>query len=277
MSLTVGHNYNPTDQLPEEIKLDPIEQLPHDMILEIFSHLNDTDRAKCSQASKKWYYLANHPNLLKVIPPAIAFGKEKWKIYFGDIGKEPSLPANIRDILKSPCPIWKGKKIRDTHMLVFIPQTVNGKPLTKKSLGEFAKKYFPSTEKGYMYIWPELIDEKNDKSIDKSYWALMTKDVIPGSRNESYVKQQIIVSDLAKKALITYEVPESLEAAVSILSKYVSSRIRLFSANPWTYTRCQDKVQGYQVVVGGFAPSGLDVGGNDYDNAHIGVAVLRKF
>ena len=39
-----------------------------------------------------------------------AFGKAEWKKYFGDVGKEPPLPANINQILNSPCPIWPEKK-----------------------------------------------------------------------------------------------------------------------------------------------------------------------
>jgi len=160
---------------------------------------------------------------------------------------------------------------------VLIPQTVNGKPLTKKSLGDLAKKHFSNTKEGYRYIWPELVKEQNDKPIDKSHWVLMTKDLIQGSRNQSYSKQQTIVSDLAKKTLTTYEVPESLEAAVSILSKYASSGKRLFSINPWTYARCQDKGQVYQIIVGGFHSFGLDVSHDCSDNVSIGVAALRKF
>jgi len=90
----------------------------------------------------------------------------------------------------------------------------------------------------------------------------MTKDVIPGSKNKSCAQQQIIVSDLVKKTLAAYEVPESLEAIVSILSKYASSGTRLFSE--FNYTRCQDKVKGYQLVVGGLASSGIYVH-FDYD------------
>jgi len=278
MSLTVGYTHNNfTNQLQVEAKQVSFDQLPREMILEVFSYLNDNDRAKCSQVNKKWQTLSNDPNLLKVIPPAMAFGKEKWKTYFGDIGKEPPLPANIREILKSPCPIWEGKKIRDTHLLVLIPQIVNGKLLTKKSLGELAKKYFPNTEKGYRYIWSELIDEKNDKPIDKSYWMLMTKDVIPGSRYEGCATQQTIVSDLAKKALTNYEVPDTLEATVSIFSKYVSSGKYLFSDSPSTYTRCQENIRDFRVIVGCFASSGLDVNLNFFDQVPIGVAVLRKF
>ena len=40
------------------------------------------------------------PTPAKPTLPAIAFGKEKWTTYIGDIGVEPPLPSNIHEILK---------------------------------------------------------------------------------------------------------------------------------------------------------------------------------
>ncbi len=168
------------------------------------------------------------------------------------------------------------KNAKDSLMLVRLPKTLNGR-FTLKSFGQLAKKYFSESETGYRVIRSEIVDELGDKSIDKSLWVLMTKDVLPGSRNKSYAEQQDMVGKLAQKALIGYEIPETLEAAVCILAQYFDSNMRLFSDNPWTYTRCKDKVQGFQMIVGGFVPSGLVVYRNDYDIDDIGVAALRKF
>jgi len=59
--------------------------------------------------------------------PPMAFGAADWKKYFGDVGVEPPLPANIDAILNGPCPIWSGKKVKETHLLMLVPSTVNGK------------------------------------------------------------------------------------------------------------------------------------------------------
>ena len=93
----------------------------------------------------------------------------------------------------------------------------------------------------------------------------MTKDVLPGSRNRTYAEQQTIVATLATQSHAAYEVPSILEAVACIFAQYFRSSLigsngpptRLFSDNPWTYTRCKENVDGYQVVVGGFAPAGL--------------------
>ena len=101
----------------------------------------------------------------------------------------------------------------------------------------------------------------------------MTKDVLPESRSKSYSDQQKLVAGLDAREP-TYEVPRTLDAAVCILARFASSKIRLFSN---TYTRCQEDVGGPQVVVGGFAAGGLYVNYNGCGAYPIGIAALRKF
>ncbi len=270
-----------------ETKLDPVEIFPDELILEIFSHLKLATLGNICCVSKAWKRLANDPILWKVaIYREIAFGNDKWAQCFGpDVVKDEdkseefsSLPSDdfIADCKKFKR-IFPERNAKDSLILVRLPKTLNG-GLTLKSLGKLAKRCFLDSDGGYKFIWSHITQELGDKSIDKSQWALMTKEVLPGSRNKSYDEQQKIVADLAEKSLISYEVPETLEAAACILSQYFGSKIRLFSDNPGTYTRCKEKVQGYQVVVGGFAPAGLSVHNHFfYDCDPLGVAALRKF
>ena len=146
--------------------------------------------------------------------------------------------------------------------------------LTIKKLGEFAKKYFPSNAEGYSYIWSDIVNALGDKAADESVWLLMTTKEVDGTSNKSYSQQKNMVAELAKTALVPYEVPTTLEAATCILAEYSRSKKRLFSDS---YIRCQEKVQGDQVCVGGFAPAGLYVRNRNYDFDDIGVAALRKF
>src|ERR1700733_14909271 len=69
---------------------------------------------------------------LSVIP-AVSFGKAQCEKYFGDVGIEPPLPPDIEQILDASCPFWPGKKVKETHLLTLIPQTVNGQSLTLKN------------------------------------------------------------------------------------------------------------------------------------------------
>jgi len=276
---SIGEDFNETRRNPTSFFSD-------ELVLEIFSHLNLATLGTICCVSKQWKQLANDPILRKsAIYREIAFGNDKWAQCFGkDVVKDEdnreefsSLPWNdfIEDCKKFKS-IFPKKNARDTLMLVRLPKTLNGQ-LTLKSLGELAKKYFSDSGAGYRIIWPGIVDELGDKSIDKSRWVLMTKDVLPGSRNESYANPQKSVDELAEKSLISYEVPETLESAACILSQYFGSNTRLFSDNPWTYTRCKEEVKGRQIVVGGFAPSGLVVNISLYDTDCFGVAAMRKF
>jgi hypothetical protein len=137
---------------------------------------------------------------------------------------------------------------------------------------------------------PPIVRELGDKSIDKSRWAMMT-DVLPGSRDEKYDKQQKIVADLAEKFLIGYEVPETIWATACIFSKhfqYFDSKKCSFCNEPWTYTNCKEtilhppiqnqQVKEHLIVVGGLLPTGLEVNSYTYGEVDfIGMAALKKF
>ena len=204
-----------------------------------------------------------------------------WERYYGDVGSEPSLPSNIKEIMDSPCPFWSGKQIKDTHLLALIPSRVGGKPLTLDYLGELIQ-----SPKGgghgtkYRYYSSYVRSAIGSQSPSSSYWVLMTRDVLPESRNKRYQAQCALVADHAKRTGLGYEVPGALEAAVVMLLHHVRSGERLYSDSPLTYTRCRESVfvgdNDYPVVVGGFSSGGLDVDFDSYDNI-CGVSALRKF
>ena len=208
--------------------------------------------------------------------PKTAFGKAKWKKYFGDIGVEPPLPKDIVEVLKSPCPYWGGKRVEETHMLVLIPQAINGKPLTLNTLQQLIQA--PQGEghaTKYEYYYKDTQKEIGGQSVPSSYWALITKDVLPNSRSKTYAEQQALIKG-------PYAVPGALEIATGILMHHAQTGERLYSDSPDTYTRCQEKLSnGYRVVVGSFGSSGLHVGSFRYvDDGRIdygGLGGVRKF
>jgi hypothetical protein len=211
------------------------------------------------------------------------FGAEEWRQYFGEVGVAPPLPSDIDQILGSPCPFWSGKRVRDTHLLVLIPATVNGKPFSLNLLGELVR--YPqgrgySTE--FNYYDSDVQGRFGTQSPVRSYWVLMTHGVLKGSRSKKYASQQALVAYHASRAGLPYELPGTLEAATAILSHYVRSGERLYANAPWTYTRCQDLVLDEDgdecpVVVGGFFSGGLNVYYHESENIFSGVAGLRRF
>ncbi|MBA3603932.1 MAG: hypothetical protein H0W50_09920 [Parachlamydiaceae bacterium] len=248
------------------------EVLPMDVVREITNYA-DFDASKnlscVSKAINNVISIRNvkRKNLIK----ETAFGKEEWlKFYDLDTGIEPMLPRDIIEILNSPCYMDPTRSLKDTHILTLIPKDVS-----VKSFGELAKKYFPIST-GYAYAF-EAILEKLVTPNDKSYWALMSKDVLNGSRGECFETQYEMVGKLSQHAMVNCEVPSALEAAISILTHQVRLGERLFSDNPEAYTYCLEAYNDYQVFLGGFASAGLSVSIILYNVSNIGVAVMRKF
>jgi hypothetical protein len=187
----------------------------------------------------------------------MAFGAAEWRKYFGDVGVEPPLPPAIGNVLNNPCPFWPGKKIHETHLLVLVPQTVNGQPLTLKSLGELVKKPLQGHASKYGGFF---LGRYTDPPAPRSHWALVTRNVIEGSRNKNYQKQQAVLAGYNQKAHMSYVVPKILDVTVAIFMEHVRSGIKLYGDSYLTYTKCQQSYNAeWELVVGGFSAYGLRV------------------
>jgi hypothetical protein len=65
------------------------------------------------------------------------FGVAAWKSIGVDVGEAPPLPKSLTlELLNSDCPLHPGETIKDTHLLVLIPETVNGEPYSALKLEE---------------------------------------------------------------------------------------------------------------------------------------------
>jgi hypothetical protein len=210
-------------------------------------------------------------------------GEVEWKHYFGEVGSVPDLPRDMATILDSACPFWPGKKVRDTHLLVLIPATVDEAPFTLNLLEELVQHPKPGGGKTrYRYYNGTVKAQIGAAPPAASYWLLMTCDVLPESRGKTYAHQKKLVADHAKRTNLPYELPKALEAVTAILTRYVRGGEQWHSKSnhSWTYTRCQGLIYGgYPAVVGGFGSSGLSVDGLSCDCNHgsLGVAGCRRF
>ena len=212
-----------------------------------------------------------------------SFGAEEWSRYFGEVEPAPPLPAHIVDMLNGACPFWPKKQVKDTHLLVLIPATVAGEPFSFNLLGELIKRPmgggYPTRYRVYA---GDIQEQFGAQSPVRSYWVLMTRDVLEGSRNQGYVSQKALVAHHANRTGLPYELPGALEAATAILSHYVRSGERLYTNNPLTYTRCQELVAwdfgNCPAAVGSFSSGGVSVRfvSSDGDLHGIGVAGLQK-
>jgi hypothetical protein len=208
------------------------------------------------------------------------FGAKEWQHYFGDVGPAPNLPSGIDTILDGPCPFWPGKKVKNTHLLVLVPATVDGAPFTLNLLGELIQ--YPKNggyETKYRYCDDATKAQFGEKSLNCSCWLLMMRDVLVDSRNRTYADQRDLVARYATKTDPPYEVPGVLEVSTAILMHHARTGERLLGNDPPTYTRCRELVDGeYPAVVGGFDLSGLFICDNYfYASSSYGVTYCRRF
>jgi hypothetical protein len=249
--------------------------LPNDVIGNvIFPNLSLPALAICTRVCKAWNKMATEH--LKAFSYDNAFGPKEWYIYFGSHLKNvPRLPSNIGGILSSSCPFWTDKKVFETHVLVLIPATVNGQPLTLKTLGELVQ-HPRSGGKPTKYEYFNLGEYVDQPA--QSHWALLTRTVIEGSRNKPYKDQQAIVSSYSRKTKMAYEIPTVLDAAVCNFMEYVRSGTWLYSQSPLTFTWCQEKYNAsWNLFVGGGGEAGLRVDIYDDDaDEDCGAGGLRK-
>lgn len=143
--------------------------------------------------------------------------------------KIPPLPENIDQIMEDLCPIYGDQvqedgtylKVKDTHFLVLIPQEFKTlQHLQDNILKPFEKREYPqpnyplqcSSVYGYNLSWRKYAAVE----FPETQWVLMTKDVLPQSRNKSWQQQVELVEALSQKALANYRIPTLQQSFTTI-------------------------------------------------------------
>ena len=207
--------------------------------------------------------------------PGCLVGALEWTVCVGAVEKLP-LPEGMLEILSQPCPVLGGRKVGETHVLVLIPEKVNGQPLTLNSFEKLVSRYFQ--KRPLMGFKSPIAAEYGDTPSGPAHYVLLTKNVLPGSRNLWIEDSQKMVSTVANRSHFPYEVPHVLEAVVCICMNFFALGTRLFGEAPSTYTRCQEQILNkYKVIVGYFTERGLLVRLSEGREESVGVAALRRF
>ena len=189
----------------------------------------------------------------------------------------PPLPANIHAILEQEDPCEPGKKLKETCQLFLRPEKVilreeGGKELFLNFDGveELAKNATNPDRRTKYITFDDLRNQLNQIPVAESGWVLMRKEVIPGSRNQSFENQKQLLQG-------SFEVPMVMDAILLNILTFASEGECLYGRDPWTYTRCQEKFGDYQTIVGGFDPSGLYVCDGHFDYDGSGLSGVWKF
>lgn len=246
----------------------PIESVSKNVMKVISSNLETRDLVNLSKSSKTLQELTRGP-LAPDLLAKITIGSKEWE-KLGIVTRGPPLPANIDQILKSNCPFFEGKKVFQTHTLVLMPGGLSinelGQQMRHLREGDNETVFDPSS-------WNSVFNEVGDATVDEPYWALITNDVVPGSRGKLLVEQKELVEREG------YEVSTISEAITlpTMHKEYSGENAEnLLPEEPLTYARCADRVLGRYLSVGAFGPSGLSVIYSSHPN-NIGVLAVRRF
>ncbi|WP_194847564.1 F-box protein [Candidatus Neptunochlamydia vexilliferae] len=237
--------------------------LPEELLLVIFKLLSPRDQEAATCVCKSWRKIGEDKKLKMV--REFCFGKRDWENYFGKIGLEPSLPPSIGALLDSPCPIWKEKKIKDTHILTLIPSVFNGEPFSLKTFFKKAK----APIKGYKLAYVFHDDKKAKKKLEgesfpNTKWIMMTRGLIPKTIYNGIAKHQKFLDLLSKNNQFSYRTPTPLEAVVSVLTDHARTGDFLFNDSSCpSYIQCQSSKAGdikESATVGAFGHwGGVDI------------------
>lgn len=252
------------------VRKNPVKELPLEISIQIFSELKRPDLKSCRLVCGEWNSLANVKEISPLWKmPENAFGPKQWKEHFGvnlDIKDVAPLPLNIHEILEEDCPFFRGKKVKDSHMLTLIP--------------EFSLESFTNLLKSK---YPEFVPDVNPYfyynclSVEKSHWILMTKDIIPNSSDKllslsSYRADNChrLIQELGDDL---YELPYTLEVIIAATAENIRSVSRLFEES---CTFCKDAMSETHLMrVGNYFKNRILVTQRYCYN--FGVAGVRKF
>lgn len=233
---------------------------------------------------------------LELLVPARPFplAETNWYTALKSIGalptRIPPLPVDIHEILEGLCPIYKDQtkpdgtpyKIKDTHILYLIPAgTVNE---LEQRISAYGQQFFQGEKPlKFSFFWSEARQEYATVPNSQPQWVLISKDVLPGSREQTYTKQVQVVDALSAKSLTDYQVPTLREASLAIFLHKIATGESLYNGNSqneghlYTYTRVKETTLNRHLIVGGFAPSGLYINGcYGFNSKELGVAAVRK-
>jgi len=145
------------------------------------------------------------------------------------------------------------RKAKDDLMLIWIPKTWHGQ-LTLNNLAKLRTK--EAMHSGWSGIQPLVERELGEQSIPKSYWALATKKIIPGSRKINRAQEQGLFDVLSQRVVFACNLPNALEAGVCSFLECLSRKDNGCSGHKegvcsdrFDYTVCQERIQDQQVIV----------------------------
>jgi hypothetical protein len=214
-------------------------------------------------------------------------GAAQWQQGFGvDVGVVPPIPKSMtEELLESPCSLRPGELIKDTHILLLVPKTVNGMPYNALRLDALCADRKGSADQlideEYPYCkWTSALWAQTPQS--ESEWVLIPKvnpdpEKVPSEKHFSskcISQQEQVRQDHYKD----YREAKALEVmTAALLNDLVNGEPRML--DDCNLLRClEPNAAGGRVCVGFFSDNGLAISveyrGDGYEG--IGLAIVRK-
>ena len=235
----------------------------------------------------------------EVIPEIMGknfLGAKAWEEGFGvTVGTPPPYPVWLtRELLEEECQLHPGEQVKDTHVLVLMPKTVNGEAYSAAKLSELCAGKKGSGDRLIYGQTDRATKWKSESWADtpqvESEWILLPKrDPVPEKMEEVYpsdgesrhfrdkklrAQEDVHKSHYSKD----YREAKALEVmTAALLNDVVHGEPRMLDG--WNYLRCEEpNSSGGRVLVGGFDAIGLLVLVDrvDNDRADVGCALARK-
>ena len=211
-------------------------------------------------------------------------GAEAWRKQGIDVGAEPALPATItEELLNSECPLHPGEQIKDTHLLVLVPKTVNGEPYTALKLDELCATRKGSGDTLINDGWKSWKEQPwaSQQQVE-SEWVLIPKsdpDPKKAPADKHFRSKDIAAQqNVHETHYPEYREVKTLELMTAVLlNDLVNGDPRMLDG--WNHLRCvEPNASGGRVCVGFFSAPGLSVDDGHVvsDGGFIGRALARK-
>lgn len=179
----------------------------------------------------------------------------------------PRLPENIHQILYSDCPIYRGAlkkdgtpyRVIDTHLLYLLPSgTLNELEARVKAYGEEHLAEYGGINPLQLHFFCGR-EQHGDTRFSEPKWVLLSENRLPGSCFSLYTEQRQMAVQSSR------QIP-SLRAVVGVafFHKIATRKSILPEAKKENgyfciYTRVEETVRGYPLIVGDYSPSGLSI------------------
>lgn len=171
----------------------------------------------------------------------------------------------------------KIKRMWQTHKLIFFPKTVNGEPRTINSqnrLFHFIKEVDDGT--AFYLIGENENAAFRNRPATRSYWGLVTLDVVPGSRGTEYTTKESLLQPKGYRVLT----PNEATTSILIMNLGASKEKKgYFFGSDWpyrTYTTTTELYLGSRLVVGAASSSGPMAYTRADSYTDVGAAVIAE-